>query len=734
MQIEGAGNLICSLENDRRDIVKIDIHVHTRKTKQGDAATREVSPEDFSRIVQSTDVKILAITNHNVFDLEQFNQMEDKLDGAAQIWPGIELDVLDEGRRSHLIVVVSPQNRDKFSEVINHVTEGQTPDNFVISIEDTVKFFGELDPLYVAHYMGKKPDMSEETIGKLFAGGVNPKRVIKEATNSISAGIFIAHGHSSLYGSDIQNWNKYTEEAKSLPELRLSVDSFEHFCLLLEKNISTIDTAIQRKNSEELTLIPFEDETKVKIRVFNDINIIFGPKGTGKTKILKAIAKYYSNRGFKASLFESAPDKLADRFDIKGDNIKSIIDLGEVDCCSEEINRIKKSKETDVTSLYKYVEFFNSENKNKNAKKMKVKDLPKLTSDNSDSKFNEYRDAYQKIQDMLVFLKQNGPVNDVTNEQERTQLRESLNYVSSKLSEGAWEHYSDWKSSQLTDNISKLFREEVTRKTGERSKPSGTGFKEFASNRISIEKDARKILSNIGKNIKDEIEKVGMLGPEKGELNCITSFKFQQGDIHDAKYLSITSMRKTDQKEFIQIIKDVKEKSTSDDLFDSITQLNDVPDIEKIKSLSDLLLFWRRFSLQGEQYSPSNGECSMLNLHSELDEEKEIYILDEPERSLGNEYINDVIIPLINDKAVQGKIVFISTHDANVAVRTLPYNSIYRCHDIDGYATYVGNPFSNSLVHAVEEDKILDWKKISMKTLEGGQSAFGERGKIYGQN
>ncbi|WP_219624635.1 hypothetical protein, partial [Vibrio parahaemolyticus] len=111
-----------------------------------------------------------------------------------------------------------------------------------------------------------------------------------------------------------------------------------------------------------------------------------------------------------------------------------------------------------------------------------------------------------------------------------------------------------------------------------------------------------------------------------------------------------------------------------------------------------------------------------------------IYILDEPERSLGNEYINDVIIPLINDKAVQGKIVVISTHDANVAVRTLPYNSIYRCHDIDGYATYVGNPFSNSLVHAVDEGKILDWKKISMKTLEGGQSAFGERGKIYGQN
>jgi len=26
----------------------------------------------------------------------------------------------------------------------------------------------------------------------------------------------------------------------------------------------------------------------------------------------------------------------------------------------------------------------------------------------------------------------------------------------------------------------------------------------------------------------------------------------------------------------------------------------------------------------------------------------------------------------------------------------------------------------------------MDWKEISMKTLEGGKDAFGERGKIYG--
>ena len=46
--------------------------------------------------------------------------------------------------------------------------------------------------------------------------------------------------------------------------------------------------------------------------------------------------------------------------------------------------------------------------------------------------------------------------------------------------------------------------------------------------------------------------------------------------------------------------------------------------------------------------------------------------------------------------------------------------------------TLIGNPFSNNLICINGTKANLDWKLISMKTLEGGKSAFGERGKIYG--
>ena len=122
----------------------------------------------------------------------------------------------------------------------------------------------------------------------------------------------------------------------------------------------------------------------------------------------------------------------------------------------------------------------------------------------------------------------------------------------------------------------------------------------------------------------------------------------------------------------------------------------------------------------------------MVMLQEELARDADVYILDEPERSLGNEYISEVIVPLVRERARAGKRVFISTHDANIAVRTLPYSSVYRSHDHEGYKTYAGNPFSNKLVNVADEADHLDWRMVSMKTLEGGRAAFGERGRIYG--
>ena len=87
------------------EAVKIDIHTHTRKCKSGDAATREIAPEEFCSAILSTEVRVVAITNHNVFDLAQFQEIRTRIGKDAQVWPGVELDVYDDKTRGHLLVI-----------------------------------------------------------------------------------------------------------------------------------------------------------------------------------------------------------------------------------------------------------------------------------------------------------------------------------------------------------------------------------------------------------------------------------------------------------------------------------------------------------------------------------------------------------------------------------------------------------------------------------------------------
>ena len=80
-------------------------------------------------------------------------------------------------------------------------------------------------------------------------------------------------GHPSIYGSDVNDWSQYSEIARVLPDLRLPVDSFEQFCLLLQKDPTTINTVLDQKTSEDIDLQPFGDDSSLKIRAFDDITV-----------------------------------------------------------------------------------------------------------------------------------------------------------------------------------------------------------------------------------------------------------------------------------------------------------------------------------------------------------------------------------------------------------------------------------------------------------------------------
>jgi predicted ATPase len=714
--------------------MKIDIHTHTKKCKSGDAPTREISPTDFCETMLSTEVRIIAITNHNVFDLDQFEKIQARLGKDAQVWPGIELDVLDLSLRGHLLVIVPPKSARKFSAAVEKLTKDSSPDSFTATIEDVLKTFDAFNPLYVAHYKQKKPSLSDEVLEMLETKTKNPGCVIKEVTNSISAGIYISHGHSSIYGSDIHDWGKYEELSRDLPDLRLPVDSFEHFCLLLKKDPATINTVLNRKTHEDLVLCPFDDGSILKVKAFNDINVIFGPKGTGKSCILKAIAKHYSENGIDARVYESASDRLDEIFDTKGRSLTINLGAYDINYCTDEIKVLRGASEVAVTSLGKYVNYFKVTNTNKNANKILLKDIDPEEESSPKREFDEFNKAARTTAEFLEFLAKDPSVKKELDDEELKEVARILSELLERLRKREWSNFSGWKEIFLLNSAIEAFRIEVERKTGKPAKPTTTGFRGYAMNRMQIEINATEIVKSVDTEIPMQTELVGSLGSNKGSLQFQTEFKLQNGDITDGALSSLSGVKKGPQKKFVNCVRKVLKHAYADDLFQQISDLNEIEDVEGIKTVHELLLFKRYFALDGQPYSPSSGEASMVMLQKELGEDKEVYILDEPERSLGNEYINDVIVPLIKERARVGKKVFISTHDANIAVRTLPYSSVYRCHGQAGYSTYIGNPFTNNLVNLNDVADQLDWKKVSMRTLEGGEEAFGERGKIYGNN
>ena len=712
--------------------MKIDIHTHTKVCKSGDAPTREISPENFCEAILSTEVGIIAITNHNLFDLDQYTGIETILDKEAQVWPGIELDILEEESKGHLLVIVSPTLAKNFSEAVVEFTKGFSPDSFTATIKEVLEKFDTFEPLYVAHYKQKKPNLSDDVLEKLMTGTKNPDRVIKEVTNSISAGIYISHGYASLYGSDVHDWADYEELSRELPDLRLPVDSFEHFCLLLEKDPKTINTALEKKTAEDLVLVPFEDDSILEVRVYNDINILFGPKGTGKSCILKAIAKHYAENGIDASVYVSASDQLGEIFDIKGRDL--IINLKDYDInyCSDEIKALRAAGEVGITSLGNYKAHFAAKSTNKNAKKILLKDIEPEEESGAKREFDDFSGAVKTTAEFLKFLAENASVKKELTADEQRQVTRVLSDLLKRLRNRKRVSFSEWKEICFLNSAIEAFRREVGRKTGSPAKPTTTGLRGYAMNRIKIERDAAEIVKGVDTKIPLLKEPVGSLGMNKGRLDFRTELVFQTGDVTDSSLLSLAKAKKGTQKKFVQSVRKILKHTYADDLFQHISEINEIEDVEEIKTVNELLLFKRYFALDGVEYSPSSGEESMVMLQKELETDKEVYILDEPERSLGNEYINDFIVPLVKERARAGKKVFIATHDANIAVRTLPYSSIYRCHGQGGYSTYLGNPFSNNLVNPDDPDDQRDWKKVSMKTLEGGEEAFGERGQIYG--
>lgn len=150
---------------------KVDLHIHTISTVKDRPFTFDINVlEDY---VQSQKIDVIAITNHNVFDRNQYEQIHVKLPNTI-VLPGIEIDI--DGGHALFVADSDKQSLDVFEVICNQITPLVKSQDDTISFEQVQALFHCFDDYLVIPHYDKEPKLPNETILKfgvnIFAGEV----------------------------------------------------------------------------------------------------------------------------------------------------------------------------------------------------------------------------------------------------------------------------------------------------------------------------------------------------------------------------------------------------------------------------------------------------------------------------------------------------------------------------------------------------------------------------------
>ena len=146
------------------DFKAIDFHIHTLRTLS-DNKELDFSKERLKNYVSKLELKAIAITNHNLFDKDQFEEITDYLSTEnVVIFPGIEVDL----ENAHILVISPADSIDSFSEACNKISAKVTSQGFSLNIEEFNEIFCDIldDCLLIPHYK-KAPAMSSSIISRI---------------------------------------------------------------------------------------------------------------------------------------------------------------------------------------------------------------------------------------------------------------------------------------------------------------------------------------------------------------------------------------------------------------------------------------------------------------------------------------------------------------------------------------------------------------------------------------
>ncbi len=666
---------------------KIDFHIHTKSSISDSSFNFNI--EKLKQYVKEASLDAIAITNHNLFDKEQFEQISREI--HITVFPGIEIDL--EG--GHIILIARQEELEEFSKLCSEISKKIIKQGDTLTYDEFNAIFTNLSKyLLIPHYK-KEPHIKKEILEKLgkniFVGEVtNPKKWNKciKDTNEIVPVIFSDIRISETLEKFSMNQTYIKCDEMTLDKIRLTLKEKKNVFLSQDENINNFQI--------------LKDGTSASTR----LNIVLGKRSSGKTHTLDTIQKNYSNMHIKYikqfSLVSNSDKEKFEQNISKQENeilenylkeLKEIVeDIRKIDnikndkSIEEYIDTLKEyAQNTEKNDIYSRTKLFNETNMETKA----LENLQELIKSCEILIENvEYRKVIDEHIDIDKFKKL---FIDLVSEYNKNNLNNKL-----KLE---------------TNNIVNIIKSELGQKSSI-NPVKEFSIKEIASDLIYIKK-FNQLIDIVNQEIKiNEEDKYG--------FKIATYIK---------KYKN-----SSDLKSKVKCLNGVSEefKSYNKDAFDYLNKI-----YEQIEEKSMLYrCFWKvEFKVLNKNGNElSGGEKAEYNLLSELEDayRNDIVLIDEPESSFDNIFLKSNVMQLIRDIS-EKTTVFLVTHNNTLGTLIKADCIIYTENIFENgenrFLVYTGD-ITSKFLETVDGKKVVNFN-ILMDTMEAGIEAYEERRNMY---
>ena len=117
---------------------KLDLHIHTIQTASDHPFSFSV--DKLREYVQSLKIDGIAITNHNMFDIVQYQEIQNALSNICVVLPGIEINV-GNGSFGHILCITDQDDIEDFSVRCKAIQDKIISPTDMITLEDLRQVF-----------------------------------------------------------------------------------------------------------------------------------------------------------------------------------------------------------------------------------------------------------------------------------------------------------------------------------------------------------------------------------------------------------------------------------------------------------------------------------------------------------------------------------------------------------------------------------------------------------------